>query len=97
MAQPTSFTWSVVTSPPIISAVNAIDLNTIDVIFSEEVVVDEANNAANYSFSGGLTVRSVENVSGSSQRFRVTTSDQTAGASYTVTASNIHDISGNLI
>lgn len=97
MAQPTSYTWGVVseTTPPTLLFARAVDARTVDVTFSEPVVASEALLVANYAINNGLTVESVTQLTADS--FRLRTSLQTAGTSYLVTASNIHDLAGNLI
>lgn len=92
---PYSATFTGVGIPPIIAQASAIDAFRVRVIYSEPVVVSEATNPANYSVSPTLSVFSV--TSDSSSNFIVTTSQQTPGTSYTLTASNIHDEKGNLI
>lgn len=99
MAQPNSYTWNVVpeTTPPVIQMARAVDARVLEVVFSEDVVPAEALNPLNYSItgSGGLAVNGVTQLSGSI--YRLSTARQTVGASYNVTASNIHDLAGNLI
>ena len=92
-------TWNLVpdTTPPVLYFARPIDATTVDVTFSEPVVVSEATTPANYGITGGagLTVTTVTQISGTV--FRLTTSPQVVGQSYLVTASNIHDLFGNLI
>ena len=94
---PTSYTWPVTGASPTVANVRSVDLTTIDVTFSEDMVLAEALDMANYAFSGGLTALSIVNVSGSSRAYRVTTSAQTPAASYTVTVSNVHSLAGQAI
>lgn len=99
MSQPTEYSWTVSadTTPPTLVYAVARDARTVDVTFSEPVVVSEALNKLNYGITGGagLTVESVEQLTADS--FRLKTTKQVVGQSYSVTASNIHDLSGNLI
>lgn len=99
MAQPTSYTWNVVaeTTPPTLALARAVDARIVEVIFSEDVVESEALNPLNYTITGGggLAVNGVTKVTASI--YRLITARQTVGASYTVQASNIHDLAGNLI
>lgn len=81
--------------PTIVIAFPENDAFKVDVIFSEAVVDTEALIAANYSINNGLQVFSVDKLSSSS--YRLHTSQQTAGVTYTLTVSNIHDLKGNLI
>jgi hypothetical protein len=99
MAQPNSYTWNVVpeTTPPVLQIARAVDARVLEVVFSEDVNQSEAMNPLNYVITGagGLAVNSVSKLSASI--YRLNTARQTVGASYNVTASNIHDLAGNLI
>lgn len=97
MPNPTSYTWDTQSdlTGPVISLVEVIDAFTIRVIYNEPVVIAEATNALNYTFTGGLVAQSV--VSETAASYVVTTSEQTPATSYTVTVNNIHDLIGNLV
>lgn len=99
MSQPVEYSWTVVpeTTPPTLVYAVARDARTLDITFSEPVIASEALNKANYAITGGagLTVESVEQLTADS--FRLKTTKQVVGQSYLVTASNIHDLNGNLI
>lgn len=84
-------------SVPTLVFARAIDARLLEIIFSEAVVVAEALNAANYLITGGggLTVSTPTQVTDTT--FRLVTTQQTPGQLYTVQASNIHDLFGNLI
>ncbi|MEW7170393.1 hypothetical protein AB2O92_18480, partial [Acinetobacter baumannii] len=60
----------------------------------EAVLQEDAENVANYSISPFLEVVKVARVT--DFNYRITTSPQTINQLYTVTASNIRDINGNL-
>lgn len=91
------YQWTVVEDlvPPVVSSVDVIDGKTMDVLFSEVVVEAEAMAPANYVFNNGLTVLAVSKVSGS--QYRLTTILQAPGQAYSLTVSNVHDLSGNAI
>lgn len=99
MAQPTTYTWNIVpeTTPPALAIARSVDARMVEVVFTENVVESEAMNPLNYLITGagGLAVNGVVKVSGSI--YRLVTARQTVGASYSVQASNIHDLAGNLI
>ena len=97
MANPTSYTWNAIPDglPPTIIGVAVLDAFTLRVIFSEGMVTSEATNTVNYSFTGGLVALQI--VQESSSVYIVTTTQQVAGQSYTLTVSNVHDLNGNLI
>lgn len=99
MSQPTSYSWNVTQdpTPPTMIIARAPDVRHVEVTFSEPVNEFEATNPANYVITGGagLTVSSV--VAVNPQTYLLTTSKQVTGQAYTVTASNIHDLAGNLI
>jgi len=84
-------------SPPYVVLAAAEDSYHAQVIFSEPVVVAEALVPANYVITGGggLTVYEVTQVD--PKIFKLRTSLQDVGQSYTLTVSNIHDMLGNLI
>lgn len=93
---PATYVWTAMADAvaPTITA-QSLDAYHVRVIFSEEVVAAEALVASNYTFTGGLSSISV--VKESPSVYIVTTSAQSPTSSYTVTASNIHDLAGNLI
>lgn len=99
MAQPNSYSWNVVTetTPPTLVLARAVDARIVEVLFSEDVVESEALNPLNYLITGagGLAVNGVTKVSASI--YRLVTARQTVAGAYTVQASNIHDLAGNLI
>lgn len=85
---------SVAQAPTIIAA-EAIDGNTLRVIFSESVLDADALIPTNYVITGGggLTVSAV--VKETDRFYVLTTSDQTPGVTYTVTVSNVRDLKQN--
>lgn len=82
---------------PILSLARSIDARQVEVYFTEAVVEAEALLPANYVITGGggLSVFAVEKITDTI--FQLTTSAQEVALLYTVTASNIHDLAGNLI
>jgi len=82
---------------PAIQIAFAPDGINVQCIFNEPVLASEAVIAANYVItgSGGLTVYSV--VQETANSYLLSTSQQTPGASYLLTVSNIHDLHGNPI
>lgn len=76
--------------PADILIVRTVDARTLEIIFTEPVVVSDALVPGNYSISPSLTVKSVEYVSPTV--YRLTTAKQTVGQSYSVTISNITDL-----
>lgn len=99
MSQPGSYSWNITQdpNPPIMVMARAVDVRRVEVTFSEPVNEFEATNPANYVITGGggLAVLSVTKIN--PQTYMLTTAKQTTGQAYTVTASNIHDLAGNLI
>lgn len=91
---PFTQTFTGVGQGPSILNIYCIDARTIDVSFSEEVYEPDALTKENYSINNGLQVFKVVKVSKTT--YRLTTSKQAVGTSYTVTASNIRDIYGNI-
>ena len=68
-------------------------LKSATVRFSEAVTAPSSTTVANYSFSGGLTVSAATQVD--ARTVSLTTSAQTAGASYTLTVNGVTDAAGN--
>lgn len=96
MSNPTSYTWnSQAGVNPYILDVRVLDAFTLRVIYNEAVVQSEATNTTNYSFTSGLVALQV--TAESSSVYLVTTTQQIAGQSYTLTVSNVHDLNGNAI
>lgn len=83
------------TPPTVVSAISVTD-SSVDVQFSEPVDPNTAQNAANYSISPSLAVTAAV-LQADGRTVRLTTARQTLQASYTVTAGNIADLSGNII
>lgn len=84
--------------PLYIALAASIDGIHVKVIFSEVVVQAEALNTANYLISGipsGLTILGITQETLLS--YILTTTPQNVNQSYTVIATGIHDLAGNLI
>jgi hypothetical protein len=93
---PTSYTWNAqVNSKPFILDVIVVDAFTLRVIFNEGMVTEEATDTTNYTFTNGLVALQI--VAQSASVYIVTTTQQAAGQSYTLTVSNVHDLNGNVI
>jgi hypothetical protein len=84
-----------VATSPALTIARTVDSRTIEVWFNKPVNELDALNTNNYSITNGLTVSGVSKVSDTI--FTLTTSHQTVGTSYTVTASNIRDFQGLVI
>ncbi len=78
---------------PTMPIARSIDARTLRVVFSEDVMTEDAILPENYTISGGLTISAVESVSATT--YVLTTSKQTAGEEYTITAVDIRDLAGN--
>lgn len=83
--------------PPFVALAGAEDGFHVKVIFSEAVVESEALTAANYAITGGSGLTVFEVFKETDLVYKLRTSLQSVGQSYTVTVSNIHDLQGNLI
>ena len=81
--------------PTIASVTGSINFNSVYVVFSEPMKLDQLANKANYALSGGLTVSSV--VALDATTARLLTSKQSAGTRYTVTINNVEDLAGNKV
>ncbi len=81
-------------TPPEVTGASISNQTTVVVSFSEALQSAGAENPANYSISGGITVSSA--VMNGTQ-VTLTTSSHSFNQQYTVTVSNVKDIAGNLI
>jgi len=79
---------------PFIVITQTIDTRTVLVHFNETINELDGRNENNYSANNGLSIISAEKVSNTI--YKLHTSLQTVGTSYTITASNIRDAQGNL-
>ncbi len=84
-------------NPPQVSSVTAIDANTLQIQFSEKVNQIIAENINNYSIDGFEAPNSaVLSVDGTMLTL-IYSSDFAANQTYSITISNMEDISGNLM
>jgi parallel beta-helix repeat protein len=80
---------------PALQSVRIINDVTLEVAFTKKVNINDLQNAGNYSISGGVAVTSAAAQS-CSTRATLTTSAHNSGT-FTLSASNIKDYSGNVI
>ena len=80
-------------TPTVLRVTSDDSLASATVVFSEPVAAPSATTAANYKFSGGLTVFAATRVD--FQTIRLTTSRQIEGATYTLTVNEVQDNAGN--
>jgi len=87
------------TVKPVINSVVVISSTQLDVQFSETVSTATAENVANYSVNNsiGNPATAVKDVSNGSLVHLTFTSPFAAGTVYTLTVSNIQDLSGNIM
>ena len=87
-----------VTPPKLVTARGSIAFDAVTVTFSEPMDSTTAQSAANYKFSGGLTVSAaVLQAAPNDNVVVLTTSKQAEATKYTLTVSNVKDQPGNLI
>lgn len=86
-------TFNAVGVTPSVVMARSIDARSIDVYFSEAVNETDALTASKYSIDNGLSVVSVSKIT--DLVYRLTTTKQTIGATYNVTASGIRDLANN--
>lgn len=96
---PGPFTYNFVAagSAPFVALAGAEDGYHVKVIFSEAVVESEALIPGNYVITGGAGLSVYEVEKETDQVYKLRTSLQVVGQTYTVTVSNVHDLLGNLI
>lgn len=94
---PFQFEYGGISEPPFIVIVKGVDQTAIDVIYSEEVITEEALVPENYTLTGpgDVKVLSVEKINEITYRLRTTR--QTRLVDYTLSVENIHDLAGNAI
>jgi hypothetical protein len=81
---------------PCINSVNVIDNETILVTYSEPVDLLSAENTTNYTIPG-LSISSAIRDPGNTDEVTLTTTPQIGGTIYTVTVTNVLDLTGNAI
>jgi hypothetical protein len=77
-------------APTVLSATTSRTFDRVTLQFSEPVNAADALNPANYSFSGGLTLNSIQ-LSEDGSTVTLLTSPQASYTDYTVTLNNLHD------
>ena len=82
-----------ITAPKLATTASYVDSTHVEVTFSE--VVEGADDPANYTASPDLAITGA--TVASSNTYRLTTTLQTVGTAYTVTAANVADQAGNLL
>jgi len=93
VSTPTSgSTFTVDNTAPQVSSASYVDTTHVDVAFNE--AVSGGTTAGNYSISG-LTISAAADQG--SNTYRLTTSEMTAGQTYTVVVSNVTDLAGNAL
>jgi hypothetical protein len=89
------YTIAVDNTPPVISSVTASgDPNKVKVVFNEAVDQTTTQATANYAINNGITVSNAA-LGGDKKTVTLTTSALTEGVTYTLTANNVKDLSGN--
>jgi len=93
MAQPAPFNYSFSATdnvPPAVSNVRLINVTTVEVLFSEPVTLNSAQNTGNYTLNLGMTI-SAALLQSDTRTVRLTTSQHVNGATYTLTVRTIAD------
>ena len=86
---------TVLDGPVLSSATSKNNPNGVYVTWDRPVDVATGLNPANYTLNGGITVSAAEYFGSGSNVVHLTVSTMTFGASYTVTATNVHGLNGN--
>lgn len=92
---PFEISFAAVNVPPFVLMTRQIDARHIEVIFSESVNENDAQDPTNYSISDGITVKTATKVS--PYIYLLKTSKQLPGVVHTVTVTNIRDLEGEEI
>ncbi len=80
------------TIAPTVTSVRGLNLNTIEVIFSETVEIESAQNINNYSISNGIIINQA-NLQSDTKIILLRTTTHMDGESYILTINNIVDVS----
>ena len=91
---PSFITYTAIGVGPTIIGIEVVDDRTLQVLFDKVINQTDAMTLSNWSINHGLSVTAA--VMGSLSQVNLTTSKQTVGTTYTITASNIRDLAGNL-
>jgi len=91
---PNPITCNATGTGPVVLLGSSIDAITMDIVFDRPVNQSDASTAANYTSNNGLTISAAVRVTDSV--YRLTTSRQVPGTTYTLTIVGIHDAAGNL-
>ncbi len=83
-------------TPPTLLGASVVSPNTIELLFSEELESSSAQTKSNYTISNGITVNSAT-LSLDKKKVTLSTSTNSANQNYTVTVTNVKDLSGNVI
>ena len=89
--------FAVDTAAPSVDAAEATGATTVDVTFSEPVTPETAQNAANYSVSGGIGTPASATLTAPTTVRLTLGAPLTGPQSYTLTVTNVADASGNAI
>jgi lamin tail-like protein/Big-like domain-containing protein len=81
-------------TPPVVSSAAAISETSVEINFNEPLDQTSSETLSNYQIVPALTITSAV-LSGN--KVTLTTSQQTAGESYTITINNVEDLAGNVI
>jgi hypothetical protein len=79
---------------PVISLVNVLANNRVEILFNEQVEETSATTLSNYSIDGGIQITSAE-LNETGQVVNLTTSEHTINQTYVLTVNNIKDASPN--
>lgn len=84
------------TTPPNLLSAAVINSTTIALLFSEPLETTSAQTKTNYSINNGIVVNSAV-LSVDKKAVTLNTTQHTTNQNYTVTASNVKDLAGNII
>jgi tRNA U54 and U55 pseudouridine synthase Pus10 len=80
---------------PFLVMVAGVDARHVDLFMSEEMNDGDMFDVNNYTFSGPGSVQAISVEKLTAQSYRVTTTEQTRGATYTLLLENVRDLEGN--
>jgi fibronectin type 3 domain-containing protein len=77
-------------TPPSVSNVRIVNPSAVEVLFSEPVALNSAQNIGNYALNPGMTISAAQ-LQNDARTVRLTTNPHANGATYTLTVRNIAD------
>lgn len=96
IAQTTDVIESEDVYPPFVASLTMLDVNTLELIFSEDVTKESGENTANYSINNGIEITNISQHAFQASKVIISIKNTTVG-SHSLVLNNISDKNGNKI